>query len=120
MEFDILMIEDAMIVRVLADRVDAAVAVQFKDSVRDAAQDGPARVILDMQHVQFLDSSGLGAVIGAKKQLAPLQRLELSGLSPAVAKVFRLTRMEQIFTIHHAIPAIEGPAEQQVRQAHAY
>ena len=31
------------------------------------------------------------------------QRLELAGLTPAVARVFRLTRMEQIFTIHAGV-----------------
>ena len=34
------------------------------------------------------------------KLLAPATKLELAGLTPIVAKVFRLTRMDQVFTIH--------------------
>ena len=30
--------------------------------------------------------------------------LELSGLTPTVQKVFRLTRMDSIFVIHHGVP----------------
>lgn len=112
MQLDTQILHDAMVVTIVEDRVDAAIAVQFKDAVKDAAETGPVRVILDMQHVQFLDSSGLGAVIGVRKLLGTDRVVELAGLTPAVAKVFRLTRMDTIFTIHSdALAALEsGPA----------
>ena len=34
-------------VQVLEDRIDAATAIQFKEKMRDATRDGPARVVLD-------------------------------------------------------------------------
>lgn len=71
--------------------------------MRDATKNGPGRVVLDLARVQFLDSSGLGAIVAVKKLLAPDQVLELSGLTPTVEKVFRLTRMDSIFTIHPTI-----------------
>ena len=91
---------DAMVLRVEEPRVDAAVAIQFKGAVMDATKNAGARVILDMSLVDFLDSSGLGAVVAIMKLLAPATKLELAGLTPIVAKVFRLTRMDQVFTIH--------------------
>lgn len=100
--------DELLVVTVPEERIDAAVAVQFKDAVREAAAGGPPRVLLDMAAVRFLDSSGLGAVIGAMKELAPDQRLELAALTPAVAKVFRLTRMDSIFTIHERPADAEG------------
>lgn len=100
---------DAMLVIVDADRIDAAIAVQFKDAMREAADGGPDRVVLDMSNVSFLDSSGLGAVVGAMKALAPSRKLELAGLTPTVGKVFHLTRMDTVFTIHpNAGTAIDG------------
>ena len=81
-------------------RIDAAVAIQFKDKLRDLAADVPGRVVLDLSNVDFLDSSGLGAVVAAMKQLGPGRKLELAGLTPTVEKVFRLTRMDTVFTIH--------------------
>ena len=93
-------------VSVLEDRIDAATAIQFKEKMRDATLDGPARVVLDLARVQFLDSSGLGAIVAVKKLIGPDRVLELSGLTPTVEKVFRLTRMDSIFTIHPAV--VEG------------
>lgn len=90
-------------VTVLEDRIDAATAIQFKEKMRDLTKNGPARVVLDLARVQFLDSSGLGAIVAVKKLLGPDRVLELSGLTPTVEKVFRLTRMDSIFTIHASL-----------------
>ena len=90
-------------VTVLEDRIDAATAIQFKEKMRDVTKNGPGRVVLDLARVQFLDSSGLGAIVAVKKLLGPDRVLELSGLTPTVEKVFRLTRMDTIFTIHPSL-----------------
>ncbi len=87
-------------VLVMNDRIDAASAIQFKEQMRDLTQNAESRVVLDLARVMFLDSSGLGAIVAVKKLLAPDRVLELSGLTPTVEKVFRLTRMDSIFTIH--------------------
>lgn len=97
---------DLMVVRVMEDRIDAAVAIQFKDRMREILADAPARVLLDLHRVGFLDSSGLGAVVAVMKLLGPDRRLELCGLTPTVQKVFRLTRMDSVFIIHPAVPDV--------------
>lgn len=101
----------ALIVSVHEPRVDAAIAIQFKDKMREVTADWPARVILDMSQVDFLDSSGLGAVVTTMKQLGSDQRLELCSLTPTVAKVFRLTRMDSVFTIHNSPEDAVGDSE---------
>lgn len=94
-----------LVIRAQNDRIDAAGAIQFKDRMRDLTKDSTAaRVVLDMSQVAFLDSSGLGAVVAVLKALAPARKLELSGLTPTVQKVFRLTRIDSIFTIHDTVP----------------
>lgn len=95
---------EILVVRAVDDRIDAACAIQFKDRMREIAQDNSPRVVLDMSRVAFLDSSGLGAVVAVMKALAPDRRLELSGLTVNVQKVFRLTRMDSVFTIHPSVP----------------
>jgi anti-sigma B factor antagonist len=91
---------DMLLVRVAEQRLDAAIAIQFKEAMRALAADGPPRVVLDLGQVGFLDSSGLGAVVAVMKALGPGRHLELAALTPPVARVFRLTRMDTIFTIH--------------------
>ncbi|SPH24138.1 Putative anti-sigma factor antagonist [Defluviimonas aquaemixtae] len=96
---------DALVVRVHEDRIDAAVAIQFKDRMREMAAEPSGRVILDLSRVNFVDSSGLGAIVSVMKFLAPAATLELAALTPNVGKVFRLTRMDSVFPIHDAAPA---------------
>lgn len=95
---------DLLIVRVADTRIDAAVAIRFKDAMREMAQTPSRRVVLDLSNVAFLDSSGLGAVVAVMKELGPARPLELAGLTPTVDRVFRLTRMDSVFTIHPAAP----------------
>jgi len=92
--------DDLLVIRAKDSRIDAAVAIQFKELMRDLIRNGPARVLLDLSNVAFLDSSGLGAMVSVLKLLGPGRTLELCGLTPAVEKVFRLTRMDSVFTIH--------------------
>ncbi|MFT4150031.1 MAG: STAS domain-containing protein [Paracoccaceae bacterium] len=94
-----------LVANVREDRIDAASAIRFKDRMREIAQMPGNPVILDMSRVGFLDSSGLGAVVAVMKMLGPDRRLELSGLTPNVMKVFRLTRMDSVFTLHDTLPA---------------
>ncbi|PVH27894.1 STAS domain-containing protein [Pararhodobacter oceanensis] len=93
-----------LIITVHDTRVDAAVAIEFKEAVRTEAAGGTGKVILDLSQVTFLDSSGLGAVVAIMKLLGKERPLELAGLTPPVAKVFRLTRMDSVFTIHDSLP----------------
>ncbi len=91
---------DVLIVTVNENRIDAAVAIKFKDRMRDLTTDGPMRVVLDISAVEFIDSSGLGAIVASMKQLGDKRALGLAGLSPTVEKVFRLSRMDTVFSLH--------------------
>ena len=99
---------EVLLIEVNEPRIDAAIAIQFKDAIRDLSANGPERVVLDMKAVEFLDSSGLGAVVAAMKQLGTTRKLELAALTPTVEKVFRLTRMDTVFRIHESADAALG------------
>ncbi len=95
---------EILVIRAMQDRIDAAGAIQFKDKMRELTKTPVPRVVLDLSRVAFLDSSGLGAVVAVLKALGPDRKLELSGLTATVQKVFRLTRMDSVFTIHDQVP----------------
>ncbi|WP_428926749.1 STAS domain-containing protein [Marinibacterium sp. SX1] len=97
--------DTARIVTVSTTRIDAALAIRFKDDMRAATDGGPLRVVLDLSAVSFIDSSGLGAIVASMKQMDPSRRLDLAGLSPTVDKVFRLTRMDTVFTLYPTLDA---------------
>ncbi len=101
-------IENSMqFITVNAARIDAAVAIQFKDAMRAVTDGGMDHVILDLSQVAFVDSSGLGAIVAAMKQLGKGRQLDLVGLTSDVGKVFQLTRMDTVFKIHQSIDQIK-------------
>ncbi|MFZ7092116.1 STAS domain-containing protein [Primorskyibacter sp. 2E233] len=91
------------VITVEANRIDAAVAIQFKDQMREAVVDADGRVVLNLARVDFIDSSGLGAIVAAMKLMPDGRKLELAALTPTVDKVFRMTRMDSIFAIHDSV-----------------
>lgn len=93
------------VVTVGDSRIDAAVAISFKDRMRELTEGGTEHTVLDLSAVDFIDSSGLGAIVAAMKQLGDGRHLALAGLTPNVEKVFRLTRMDTVFAIHRSAEA---------------
>lgn len=112
MDLTVKTLPNVTLVTVDAARIDAAVAIQFKEKMRGVSETVEDRVVLDMSHVTFLDSSGLGAVVAVMKHLDPTAKLELASLNPAVVKVFRLTRLDKVFTIHPDVETALGGLKQ--------
>ena len=85
--------------RFMEARLDAANAPTFKDRMARAIDQGDVRIVLDMGGVDFVDSSGLGALVGALKRVGSRGDLALASLRPPVQKAFKLTRMDRVFQI---------------------
>ncbi len=56
-------------------------------------------VVIDLDDVRFMDSSGLGAVVSVLKGLRGRGELRLCGVSPQVEALFRLTKMLNVLPI---------------------
>lgn len=80
-------------------RLDAALSVRFKEGMREVAESEADDVVLDLSQVMFMDSSGLGAVVAVMKMMGREKTFRIAGLTPAVDKVFKLTRMDSVFKI---------------------
>lgn len=91
--------DDILTIRLDESRLDAAIAIQFKDNIRHQLAQAPGVVVLDLASVTFVDSSGLGAIVAMMKVAGPSRRFMLSGITPNVARVLRLTRMDTVLTI---------------------
>ncbi|MBE9476842.1 MAG: STAS domain-containing protein [Proteobacteria bacterium] len=84
-------------------RLDAAHAIQFKEGIRAVADEGAEYILLDMTKVEFMDSSGLGALVSVMKYMGADKKFEITGLTPMVEKVFKLTRMDEVFRVHRSV-----------------
>jgi anti-sigma B factor antagonist len=57
-----------------------------------------------MAAIDFIDSSGLGALVGALKGVSKEKgEIRIAGLSPEVRTIFELTRLHRIFDIYENI-----------------
>ena len=75
--------------------LNAETAFQFRDFVR--AHDAPTLVI-DMSHVRYVDSSGLGVLIGIYASCERTNRhLLLAGLNDRIWDLFRICKIEGVF-----------------------
>ena len=60
-----------------------------------------AKVVLDLRQMQFVDSSGLGAILSCLRQAAARSGdLKLCSMSRQVRTAFELVRMHRIFDIY--------------------
>ena len=94
---------DCLILRVMASRIDAGAAIKFKDQIRRAVDGYEGRVVLDLTDVDFIDSSGLGAVVASFKLIGKKGAMELACLSATVQKLFALTQLDQVMIIHPTV-----------------
>lgn len=92
---------DRLVIKVKESRLDARLAVKFKESIQALIQGGNHQVLLDLGDLQFMDSSGLGAIVSCLKTASGQNGdLQLCSVNAPVFSVFKLTRLDRIFVIH--------------------
>lgn len=87
------------VVSIDGPRLDAAAAPGFKAEIKEMIDGGERRIVVDLGAVQFMDSSGLGALVGCLKYMGANGDLRILSPSPAVMKVLKLTRMDRVIKI---------------------
>lgn len=79
-------------------RLDVLGAPALKDAISEALKNGSPRVVLDLEGVSFVDSTGLGSVIAALKQIRGSQGdLRLAAPNQQVRVVLELTTLDRVF-----------------------
>src|SRR5690348_11256934 len=96
---------NVLVVRVAEKRVDASKAPIFKDEMTKCIEGGQNQIVLDLSGVDFIDSSGLGAIVSCLKKLGPRGSLAVAGAKGAVSRLFTLTRMDRVFALHDTVDA---------------
>ena len=92
--------QDVLVIELREDNLDASNVREFRDAVQSLIQDHH-KVVLDMAGVNFVDSSGLGALISCLRQLNGKRGdFRLCEMSRTVRALFELMRMHRVFNIH--------------------
>ena len=100
----------------IGGEIDVYTAPRLRERLIEMVNSGEKNVIVDLGRVEFLDSTGLGVLVGRLK-LARTRggSMRLVGTDDRVLKVFSITGLDKVFEIHpdvdSALAAGVAPAE---------
>ena len=79
-------------------RLDVTGAPALKDAITEAVKNGKPRLVIDLEGVSFVDSTGLGSVIAALKLVRTSKGdLRLAAPNQQVRVVLELTTLDRVF-----------------------
>jgi anti-sigma B factor antagonist len=89
--------------------IDVATAPVLRTGLDQALARDIGAVVVDLTGVTFIDSTGLGVLIGARRRCAEAGRdLRVVVDEPRILKVFEITGLTELFAIHASLePALE-------------
>jgi anti-sigma B factor antagonist len=80
--------------------IDVATAARLKEAVTEVLLAGDLDVMVDLENVDFIDSTGLGALVGGRRRALALNgSFGLVCAEAHLLKVFRLTGLDKVLTI---------------------
>ena len=94
---------DSSVVLEVEGQVDFNTSPELRRHLREALERKSTPLVVDLQAVAFIDSSGLATLIEALQGVGRYGgKLRLVGLSPAVKNLFRLSSLTSIFDIRES------------------
>lgn len=84
--------------------VDMSQSPALRDAIRQAFQDRPERLVVDLDQVEYMDSSGLATLVEAMKTINNQnRRLVLCNMRPRVRAIFEIARLDRYFVISDSV-----------------
>ena len=81
--------------------VDVYTAPKFRERLIELVSEGKHRIVVDLEGVDFLDSTGLGVLVGAYTAVRNAGgRLAIVNDHAAVLKVFTITALHEVLGVH--------------------
>src|SRR5213592_4592547 len=86
--------------------IDVYTAPQLREHLIALVEGGDRQVVVDLGRVEFLDSTGLGVLVGALKRLRGVDgELSLVCNQERLLKIFRITGLDRVFTLYSSVEA---------------
>jgi len=86
--------------------VDVYTAPRLREAIVAAIDAGNTRLVIDVEKVAFLDSTGLGVLVGALKRVrADGGSLDIVCTHERLLKIFDITGLDKVFGLHTSVDA---------------
>jgi anti-sigma B factor antagonist len=98
--------DNVTIVRPAGDRLDIEVAGEFRAMLLSLIDQGDRNLVVDLQDVVFIDSSGLGALVSALKTIKRTNGpgdVRLARVQPPVVSLLEIIRLNRVFTSYPGV-----------------
>jgi anti-sigma B factor antagonist len=96
----------------LGGELDVTTVPRLREQLADLIADGHHHLVVDLQGVDFLDSTGLGVLVGCVRRVAPHDgSLQLVCTQERILKIFRITGLINVFSIHSSVEDATSPDE---------
>lgn len=91
--------------------VDVYTAPRLREKLVELVSEGKYRIVVDLEGVDFLDSTGLGVLVGGLKRLRSHDGdLTLVCTQHRILKVFEITGLTKVFAIHDSVDTATSAA----------
>ena len=88
----------------VSGEVDVYTAPRLREAVVSAIDSGSLRLVVDVDKVEFLDSTGVGVLVGAlKKVRSGGGTLDIVCTQPRLLKIFEITGLDKVFGLHTTV-----------------
>jgi anti-sigma B factor antagonist len=95
--------EDHAVLEV-AGEIDVYTAPKLREKLIELVNEGSYHLVVDLERVDFLDSTGLGVLVGGLKRVRNHEgSLKLVCTQDKILKIFRITGLTKVFPIHDSI-----------------
>ena len=96
--------EGGTLVFILRGSLDLATSPTIRAALTDAADKGHRNIIVDLSGLEFLDSTGLGALIGAHRRAGEHEgSLRLVVREGPILRLLNITGLIRIFAVFHSL-----------------
>jgi anti-sigma B factor antagonist len=93
---------DACVVR-LGGELDLYNAPQMREALTDACSDSPARIVVDLSEVEFIDSTALGVLIESRARLDNQRAFLLAAPGLETRRALEISGLDRHFTVHDSV-----------------
>jgi anti-sigma B factor antagonist len=96
--------QDGKSVVTLRGEIDVYTAPRLRQALIDLVGAGSREIVVDMDRVEFLDSTGLGVLVGGLKRVKSNEgNLRLVITQDRIMKIFDITGLAKVFPIHRSV-----------------
>ena len=84
----------AVVIQITGKFLGSIEGPAFKDTIEELKDSGKKKVVIDLSKADFMDSSGIGALIGAFTTMKKAEGdVKLAGMKDRIKNLFLLTRL---------------------------